>query len=40
MDADERAPELLRKPLAVTNIGGENFAEYLQVQDVPLVHVS
>ncbi len=33
-------PDLLNTPLAVINIGVEDFAEHLQAQDVPVVHVS
>ncbi len=40
MDADKLVDELLNTPLAVINIGVEDFAEHLQVQDVPVVHVS
>ena len=40
MNADKPVAELLSAPLAVINIGVEDFAEHLQVQDVPVVHVS
>ncbi len=41
MDADKPAADsLLNAPLTVINIGVEDFAEHLQAQDVPVVHVS
>ena len=40
MAAEQPVADLLNTPLAVINIGVEDFAEHLQVQDVPVVHVS
>ena len=41
MDADKPVADLLlNSPLAVINIGVEDFAEHIQAQDVPVVHVS
>ena len=41
MDTDKPAAVLLLKtPLTVINIGVEDFAEHLQAQDVPVLHVS
>ena len=40
MDADKPVADLLTTPLTVINIGVEDFAEYLQAQDVPVLHVS
>ena len=41
MDTDKPVADLLlNTPLTVNNIGVEDFAEHLQAQDVPVVHVS
>ncbi len=40
MAAEKPVADLLNTPLAVINIGVEDFAEHLQVQGVPVVHVS
>ena len=40
MDADKPVADLLNTPLTVINIGVEDFAENLQAQAVPVIHVS
>ena len=40
MDAENPVADLLNTPLSVINIGVEDFAEHLQAQGVPVVHVS
>ena len=41
MDADKAVADLLlNKPLNVINLGVEDFAEHLEAQDVPVVHVN